>query len=61
MPSQRVRKTYTPREMKLALDVLQEVLPDGDAAGLVKRLYDRGFRVVYAGKLQYMPPVDTTA
>lgn len=58
MPSQRVRKTYTPREMKQALDVLQELGIDGP--DLIKQLYDRGFRVVYAGKLQYMPPVDIT-
>lgn len=55
---QHIRKTYTPREMKLALDVLQEL--DIDGPDLIKRLYDRGFRVVYAGKLQYMPPVDVT-
>ncbi len=46
----RINKTYTPTELKAAIQALQNVgQSEAAASELLKRLYDRGWRVVNCG------------
>lgn len=56
---QHIRKTYKPAELEAAIAVLQNNnfhnFEPGDARGIVIALYNLGYRVVYAGKIQGEP------
>ena len=46
----RINKTYTPTELKAAIQALQNTgQSEASARELLKRLYDRGWRVVNCG------------
>lgn len=50
----RVAKTYSPRELKMAVEVLQHngyhCFSEADAKGIISALYNLGFRIVYTGE-----------
>ena len=57
MTRQHIRKKYTAREFTGAIEALEDI-GVADPAELVKQLYKRGYRVVYAGKLRFEGDLD---